>query len=217
MTMGKRFLIIAASVCVLLSLALFCGFTTGAPATAQTAYAATVEDETPPPAENAENTDELENPTFLGRVGEWLNKYKVEIVAFITDIVMLAMVIHNTVKSKKGLLRIGKDTSLTNSSQSQVICGLNNLIENYNAIEQKITSYENTENERYKFVAAMVAQTRAVLDILATVYANSKNLPQGVKDLVNLKYADILKTVSDDEKLLSVVIEQEPDADKTEE
>ena len=130
---------------------------------------------------------------------------------------MLVMVIYNTVKSKKGLLRIGKDTTLTNSSQSQVIGGLNNLIENYNAIEQKITSYENTENERYKFVAAMVAQTRAVLDILATVYANSKNLPQGVKDLVNLKYADVLKTVSDDEKLLSVEMEQEPDADKTEE
>lgn len=213
MTMGKRILIIAASVCVLLSLVLFCGFTTE-PVMTQTAYAATVEDETPPPAES---TDETENPTFLGRVGKWLNKYKVEIAAFLTDIAMLVMVIYNTVKSKKSLLRIGKDTTLTNSSQSQVIGGLNNLIENYNAIEQKITSYENTENERYKFVAAMVAQTRAVLDILATVYANSKNLPQGVKDLVNLKYADVLKTVSDDEKLLSVEMEQEPDADKTEE
>lgn len=216
MTMRKRFLIIAASVCVLLSLVLFCGFTT-APATAQTAYAATVEDETPPLTENTESSDEPENPTFLGRVGEWLDKYKVEIVAFLTDIAMLIMVIYNTVKSKKGLLRIGKDTTLTNSSQSQVIGGLNNLIENYNVIEEKITSYENKENERYKFVAAMVAQTRAVLDILATVYANSKNLPQGVKDLVNLKYADVLKTVSDDEKLLSVEMEQEPDADKTEE
>ena len=61
---------------------------------------------------------------------------------------------------------------------------------------------------------------RQVLDILATVYANSKNLPQGVKDLVNLKYADVLKTTSDDEKLLSVEMvemEQEPEAEKTEE
>jgi len=66
----------------------------------------------------------------------------------------------------------------------------------------------------------MVVQTRAVLDILATVYANSKNLPQGVKDLVNLKYADVLKTTSDDEKLLSVEMvetEREPEAEKTEE
>lgn len=118
------------------------------------------------------------------------------------------------------LIRIGKDTSFTNNSQSEVIGGLNNLIENYNAIEKKITSYENTESERYKFVAAMVVQTRAVLDILATVYANSKNLPQGVKDLVNLKYADVLKTTSDDEKLLSVEMvetEREPEAEKTEE
>lgn len=212
MTMKKRILIIAASVCVLLSLTLLFGFTTESVAT-QTAYAATVDDGTPP----TETVDETDNPTFLGRVGEWLNENKVEILTILTDIVMFVMLIYNTVKSKKSLLRIGKDTSFTNNSQSEVIGGLNNLINNYNAIEKKITSYENTESERYKFIAAMVAQTRAVLDILATVYANSKNLPQGVKDLVNLKYADVLKTVSDDEKLLSVEMGQEPEADKTEE
>ena len=216
MTMKKRILIIAASVCVLLSLTLLFGFTTE-PAATQTAYAATVDDGAEPPAETVDETD---NPTFLGRVGEWLNEHKVEIVTILTDIVMFVMLIYNPVKSKKSLLRIGKDTSFTNNSQSEVIGGLNNLIENYNAIEKKITSYENTESERYKFVAAMVVQTRAVLDILATVYANSKNLPQGVKDLVNLKYADVLKTTSDDEKLLSVEMvemEQEPEAEKTEE
>ena len=43
MTMKKRILIIAASVCVLLSLTLLFGFTTE-PAATQTAYAATVDD-----------------------------------------------------------------------------------------------------------------------------------------------------------------------------
>ena len=213
MTMRKRLLIIAASVCVLLSLALFCGFTTE-PAAVQTAYAAEVADGADPVLDNP--TTDTENPTFLGRVGEWINEHKVEIVAIITDTVMFFMLIYNTVKSKKSLLRIGKDTSFINNSQTEAIGGLNNLIENYNAIEKKITSYENLESERYKFVAAMVVQTRAVLDILATVYANSKNLPQGVKDLVNLKYADVLKTVSDDDKLLAADLEQtEPDKKET--
>lgn len=217
MTMRKRFLIIAASVCVLLSLTLFCGFTTEH-AAAQTAYAAEVVEDGAEPINDSPAPDS-ENHTLLGRVWEWINEHKVEIVAIITDIVMFAMLIYNTVKSKKSLLRIGKDTSFINNSQAEAIGGLNNLIENYNAIEAKITSYENLESERYKFVAAMVVQTRAVLDILATVYANSKNLPQGVKDLVNLKYAGVLKTVNDDEKLLAVDLEQaEPDKEeKTEE
>ena len=53
-------------------------------------------------------------------------------------------------------------------------------------------------------VAAMVVQTKAILEILTTVYANSKNLPQGVKDLVNLKYADVLKTINEDKKLKEI-------------
>lgn len=46
------------------------------------------------------------------------------------------------------------------------------------------------------------------------MYPNSKNLPQGVKDLVNLKYADALKIVGDDNKLIEAaeVAEGEPDA-----
>ena len=44
-------------------------------------------------------------------------------------------------------------------------------------------------------------QTKAILEILITVYANSKNIPQGVKDLINLKYADALKLIGNDEQL----------------
>ena len=63
----------------------------------------------------------------------------------------------------------------------------------------------------------MVAQTKAILEILTTVYANSKNIPQGVKDLVNLKYANVLKTVEDEDKLKEVVIDVEKPAEETQE
>lgn len=50
----------------------------------------------------------------------------------------------------------------------------------------------------------MVTQSYAILEILHTVYANSKNIPQGVKDLINLKYANCLKQLSDDKELLAI-------------
>jgi hypothetical protein len=54
-------------------------------------------------------------------------------------------------------------------------------------------------------VGAVLATNTAILEILTMVYTNSKNLPQGVKDLVNLKYANCLKTLDDDEKVKAIV------------
>lgn len=83
--------------------------------------------------------------------------------------------------------------------------------------KEKLSKYNDTEDERYAAVGAMVAQTKAILEILTTVYANSKNIPQGVKDLVNLKYANVLKTVEDEDKLKEVVIDVEKPAEETQE
>lgn len=41
--------------------------------------------------------------------------------------------------------------------------------------------------------AVLETSTKAILEILATVYANNKNIPQAVKDLVNIKYVQALK------------------------
>ena len=67
-----------------------------------------------------------------------------------------------------------------------------------------MNNFDATEKERYRTMLAAFAQTKAILEILTTVYANSKNIPQGVKDLVNLKYADVLKLVGDEEKLKGI-------------
>ena len=61
------------------------------------------------------------------------------------------------------------------------------------------------EGERNRVVGAVLATNSAILEILTTVYVNSKNLPQGVKDLVNLKYANCLKTLEDDKQLMAIV------------
>ena len=42
----------------------------------------------------------------------------------------------------------------------------------------------------------MITYSKAVLDILSAVYANNKNIPQAIKDLVQLKYVGALKDVN---------------------
>jgi len=92
----------------------------------------------------------------------------------------------------------------SNSTQTEVVDAVNCLIEGYNTLEKELEDYNKTEEERYKMVGAMIVQTQAILDILATVYANSKNLPTGVKDLINLKYAKALKLVENSEELKEI-------------
>lgn len=150
-------------------------------------------------------------PTFFGRIWEWAMAHATEILTVVGDIVLVAYLIIKNFKSKKKLVEIGKniitvkdDVTNTVSSQKSVVSVTNELIEGYNKFEKALNNFDATENERYKTMLAAFAQTKAILEILTTVYANSKNIPQGVKDLVNLKYADVLKLVGDEDKLKEI-------------
>lgn len=160
-------------------------------------------------------------PTFFGRIWEWISVNKAEIITVVSNVVLFILLIANGVKQKKklatigtNLLTVGKSVSTTETSQGAVVDVTNELIKGYNKFEKALLSFETTEGERYKTLLAAFAQTRAILEILTTVYANSKNVPQGVKDLVNLKYADVLKLVGDADKLKEIA---EPPADADEE
>lgn len=153
----------------------------------------------------------VEEPTFFGRVWEWVMANAAEILTVLGDIVLVACLIAQRVKQKKKLVELGTniitvkdDVANTVSSQKNVVSVTNELIEGYNKFEKALNNFDATENERYKTMLAAFAQTKAILEILTTVYANSKNIPQGVKDLVNLKYADVLKLVGDEDKLKEI-------------
>lgn len=75
-----------------------------------------------------------------------------------------------------------------------VINATNGMIDGYNDMKK---GYEAME----RVMAIVTAQNAFVVEALQTVYANSKNLPQGIKDVINLKYAKCLKAVGDDEML----------------
>lgn len=79
------------------------------------------------------------------------------------------------------------------------------LAAEYEKMRATYELYGQTENDRNRVIGAVMAQSTAVLEILQLVYANSGKLPQGVKDLINLKYANTLGTIAKDEKLLEIV------------
>lgn len=158
-----------------------------------------------------EQTEPVEEPTFFGRVWEWVTANAAEILTVLGDIALVACLIAQRVKQKKKLVELGTniitvkdDVANTVSSQKNVVNVTNELIEGYNNFEKALNNFDATESERYKTLLAAFAQTKAILEILTTVYANSKNIPQGVKDLVNLKYADVLKLVGDEDKLKEI-------------
>lgn len=83
--------------------------------------------------------------------------------------------------------------------------GFEALQAGYAELHAAYEKYGETENDRNRVTGAVLAQSAAVLEILQLVYANSGKLPQGVKDLINLKYANTLKTIGDDKQLLAIV------------
>lgn len=83
--------------------------------------------------------------------------------------------------------------------------GFEALQEGYAELRKAYEKYGETENDRNRVTGAVLAQSAAMLEILQLVYANSGKLPQGVKDLINLKYANTLKTIGDDKQLLAIV------------
>ena len=174
--------------------------------------------------EQTDPLDPVDEPTFFGRIWEWATANADKILTVVGDIFLFACLIAQRKKQKKKLVELGKDIIIvkddvasTVSSQKSVVNVTNELIEGYNKFEKALNNFDATEQERYKTMLAAFAQTKAILEILTTVYANSKNIPQGVKDLVNLKYADVLKLVGDEDKLKEIVepAETEPAAEES--
>lgn len=212
-TLKQKFFCFIACIAVVLSFSVFAlGIGTGQ---TTTAYAAEIEadsSENITPEETPEAEPEVENHTIFSRMYEWVTEHKTEIITAVGDVILVIMLIIEKTKSKKSytaigsqLLSIGKGVYNTETSQNNVVGVTNELIAGYNKFEQTLDNFDAKEDERQKTAMAAYIQTRAILKILVTVYANSKNVPQGVKDLVNLEYADVLKLVGNEETLKQLV------------
>ncbi len=150
--------------------------------------------------------------TLFSRVWEYCLENKTEAIGLAGDAVIFALAIFVKLRNDKRTkviasdLKIVKgDASGTASKQTSVVDAVNNMIVGYNGMRETYEKYENTENDRNRLVGAVMVQNTALLEILTTVYVNSKNLPQGVKDLINVKYANCQKALGDDEMLCAIV------------
>lgn len=168
------------------------------------AHAEEVSDE--PPA-----TETVTEPTLFTRVWEYIENNKEVVVSAAGNVILFACAVATYVRNKRrnnliigGVSKLETGTQVIGGQQSSVVSAMNNLIENYNVMADKYERYGSLEGARDKYAVAMVTQSYAILEILHTVYANSKNIPQGVKDLINLKYANCLKQLSDDKELLAI-------------
>ena len=90
-------------------------------------------------------------------------------------------------------------------SQGGVVGVVNTMIDGYNAFKTDFAKVKQSNAERDKQLAAVMVTNTAILEILTRVYPNSKNLPQGVMDVVNMTYANAMKAINDDEQLSALV------------
>lgn len=149
---------------------------------------------------------------------EFVKRYSTEVVTAIGSaaLFVLNFLLKNSSKksadaTKRSLSDISNVVSGTSSGQTAVVGAINNLIAGYNELKLNYDEMKNSydtygaaEAERNRVVGAVFATNTAILEILTTVYANNRNLPQGVKDLVNLQYANCLKTLENDEQLKAI-------------
>lgn len=165
------------------------------------------------PAETPAPSTSTAPHTIFTRVWEYCVANKTEVLGLAGDAVIFILAIFVKLRNDKRTKHIESDLQIvkgdasgTASSQTSVVSAVNNMIIGYNGMRESYEKYENTETDRNRLVGAVMVQNTALLEILTTVYVNSKNLPQGVKDLINLKYANCQKALGDD-KLLCAIVE----------
>lgn len=159
-----------------------------------------------------ETTETATQPTIVSRIWEYCQENETKLLTLAGNAVLFVsslVIKHFSDKKTKSLaadLKIVKgDAAGTALAQTSVVGAMNGLIEGYNGMRQSYERYEGAEDDRNRLIGAVMVQNTALLEILATVYVNSKNLPQGVKDLINLKYANCQKALGDDQTLLAIV------------
>jgi hypothetical protein len=167
----------------------------------------------------AEISASEEYNTIFTRLWEFIENYKVEIFIVVGDAILAIMFICSMRKNDKRAKDIADNSNrqlnvvrVLEGNQNNVVEVINNLIDSYNNMAARYAEftaacekYGATEEDRNKVIGALVTEAGTVLDILSTVYVHNKVLPQGTKDLVNIKYASCLKKLEDECGLASII------------
>lgn len=162
---------------------------------------------------------EVSYHTIFTRLWEFVEENKTEVVSAIgSGLVLLASAVVKGVNSKENkkltdaLSVIRNDTAGTTKAQGSIIGVINQMITGNNTMTEKFDkmykAYEENqtiENDRNRLLGAMMVEVTAILEMISSVYVHNKNLPQGIKDLCILQYANVQKAISDDTLLCAIV------------
>ena len=156
----------------------------------------------------SEATPAPEAHNVFSRLWEYAVKNKDTVLEIAFSAVMFILLW--IIKKKTNNLKTDVTSASANSisvadSQSGVVGVVNTMIDGYNAFKTDFEQVKQSNTERDKQLAAVMVTNTAILEILSRVYPNSKNLPQGVKDVVNMTYANAMSAISSDEQLAALV------------
>lgn len=218
MRTNKLHITILLAICVSLSVVvlLLCGFTTktaNAVSDGETQVVAVLNDEAENEATGGTETAPAVPETLWTRIEQWFSNNLAEFLGSINLGAVAACIVAVIVEhrgNKKAAKITADSLGLNTNSNSEVVKAVNTLIEGYNETLDKLHAMETKAEQQEHIIATLETSSKAILEILATVYANNKNIPQAVKDLVNIKYVQALKAE------LPLPVETE-DKDSTEE
>lgn len=192
-TKNRIYIILLLAVVLSFCVCFFCSVS------ANKAYAAETQTATESAALEQVDEQPTQDNTFFGQIFAWCKENIVPLLSA-TNLGTIFAVIVSLRKEIKDNKRhksdIQAETAANTESNAEVIKAANTLIEKYNDFEIYVKELTKTELERSPQFQEMITYSKAVLDILSAVYANNKNIPQAIKDLVQLKYVGALKDVN---------------------
>lgn len=179
---------------------LLCGFgmtTASAETSADIHVAAQVASDGENEAESPTETAPAVPETVWTRIEQWFSRNLAEFLGSVNLGAVAACIVMVIVEhrgNKKAAKIAAESLGINTNSNSEVVKAVNTLIEGYNETLDKLHAIESKAEQQEQISAVLETSTKAILEILTTVYANSKNIPQAVKDLVNIKYVQALKS-----------------------
>ncbi len=150
----------------------------------------------------------LSASTVYEDILEWYGIYKEEISSLV-NLATAGIVMTLFGKARTGITDVVCKTGLLSNAAAGTNQTMGKLIEcnNEQVDEIKALRLENAELQKLvkqntKALAVVAEAVCRVAHIPATVYTNSKALPQGVKNMVNLESAETIKLLSVIEEIL---------------
>ena len=145
---------------------------------------------------NEADAAQEESQNVFSRVWEYIDTYSEQIISYAVDILVVVVIAVTTKGGKKLTTKLVGSISkcASEDTQTNVVNALNSIIQELNA--------EHAENAELKKMIALLKtdlsnvhkETRAIFDAMLSVWGNSKNLPQGIKELLTLTYSTCLKS-----------------------